>query len=576
MNCKKVDRLFSGSASSQLLKILGTSAVVLALYFLFSEIEWRKIVAMFIDPGSLENSSPWVPQLILTLIGFILFSVLLSSVITAWVTNLNDNIRDGRRRYRLSNHVIVFGTGNQLSSIIDSIDSKTEIVVVSKNRPCKDRKNVIYYNGERNDRCVVEDTFPHKASTIYIIGDENEPCHDSYSLKCLDLLKDVTKDYSGNPINCFITFNDEETMEAFYYLKGDAGNLSSRLYLVDAINVYEYRAEQFVINSDFIPVLKKESPKKAHFILFGTGNMTQAMAYTLAHACHYPKYNGRIRKTCITIIDHDALGMRDKLLLARPHLFNETVYESINSDGKSINYKPKRDILDIEWRFVKGSVADESVCSMMQSWVNDGSLDNRIIICNMESSEAVYQALHLPFFVYGNVPVAVYLEESAELIEYANRTKMYGGNISVFGPASSVLSDPLLKHRSECGQRVNFVYEKAYSSKEETFDTPINAWYRRSESDKFSSIYCAIGLPLREKTFNMNTDIEEVYEAEHRRWMMSEYLMGFRYGPKRDKELFVHSDLVPFEDLPKGEQHKDKILIDNRYYILTGKGEPKV
>lgn len=74
----------------------------------------------------------------------------------------------------------------------------------------------------------------------------------------------------------------------------------------------------------------------------------------------------------------------------------------------------------------------------------------------------------------------------------------------------------------------------------------------------------------------MDTDIEEVYEAEHRRWMMSEFLMGFRYGPKRGKVLFTHNDLVSFEDLPKEEQNKDKILIDNWNYILTGEGEPRI
>lgn len=576
MNWRLIEKLFKGSTGSQLSKIIVASLVFLFICILFSKNDPHTIVSLFIDTGAFDENSSW-PQLVLALVGFVLFSVLLSSIITAWFTNLNSDIYGGRRRYKLSNHVIIFGGGDQLAGILDSLDRGTDVLVVSNTRPSVKQDNFIYYKGERDDKSIVECTFPAKASVIYIIGEDNEPGHDSRSLKCLDLLKTAT-DGSGNPIHCFITFDDEETVEVFQYLKGDAGNLSSKLFLVDAINEYEYRAEQFVLNTDYIPVIKKDSSKKAHFILYGAGKMTQAMAYTLAHACHYPKLDGKVRKTRITVIAPDALEMRDNLLLARPHLFNESVYESITSDGNVLVHTPQRDILDIEWRFVQGTMADNHVSSLMRSWVDDDSLENRIAVCDMKSSDAVRNVLHLPFFVYGEIPVAVYLEDSAELINNANETMMYGGHISVFGPASGILSDPLLKHRSECGQRVNFVYAKAkaLSRDGELPDSPEKAWYPICEADKLSSIYCGIGLVFREKIFNVDTDIEDVNEAEHRRWMMSEFLMGFRYGSQRDKVLFTHDDLIPYETLPKDEQKKDKILIDNRHYILTGEGEPVI
>lgn len=587
MNCRLFDKFFSGSVRSQFLKILAISAVLLVINYVLSKLQviklnWQEVTSTFINPGELSephdaNWWQWTLQFFFTLFSFILCSILLSSIITAWITNLNDNIHEGKRRYKLSNHVIVFGSGDQLNNILVSLSRmKKDVLVVSENRPDVLPKDIIFYRGKRDDLKMVESTFPDKASEIYIIGEDSEAGHDSRSLKCLELLKQCTKESEGDPIHCFITFDDEETTEVFQYLKGDDGKLSSRLYLVDAINEYEYRAEQLVLNTDFIPVLKKDSPKKAHFILIGTGKVTQAVAYTLAHACHYPKLNGAIRKTCISIIAPDAFSMRDQLILARPHLFAESTYESIRDNGAVEVHNPERDILDIEWRFIEGSMSSPIAANQLHKWIDDDCLDNRIIVCNIKSSDAIPAALHLPPFVYNSIPVAVYLEDSAELINNSNKTMMYGGNISIFGPASSILSDPLMKHRSECGQRVNFIYELAYPSKDGPYNTPMAAWYPRCEADKLSSIYCAIGLPLREKTFNMETDINEVYEAEHRRWMMSDYLMGFRYGPKRDKTLFTHNDLIPFEDLPKDEQKKDKILIDNRRYILTGEGTPSL
>lgn len=546
-------------------------------FLVFSELGWHKVIALFINPGVLDENLPWLPQLFLALIGFVLFTVLISSIITAWITNINANIREGRRRYRLSGHVIIFGSGDQLDNILASfLNQKKRVLVVSANRPGVKYDNFIYYKGERDDPALIAAACPGKATEIYIIGDDNEPGHDSRSLKCLELLNAATKNSKGKPIHCFITFDDEETTEIYQYLRGDAGKLSSRLYLVDAINEYEYQAEQFLLNTDVLPVISNQSAKKAHFILIGADKVSQAMAYTLAHACHYPKYKGQVRKTCITIIDRNAFEMRDNLLLARPYLFEESVYESISKDGKAIVHRPERDILDIEWRFVEGTVADKQVNSLLKGWVEDENLENRLMVCDMKSSRAIPDVLHLPSFVYGKIPLSVYLEDSVELIKNANNTMMYGGRICVFGPASEYLSDPLLKRRSECGQRVNFVYEMASMNEGKKQGSPIKAWYARCEADKLSSIYCAIGLPLREKIFNIDNNIEDIYEIEHRRWMMSEYLMGFRYGPQRDKTLFTHKDLVAYEDLPAEEKDKDRILIDNRHYILTGEGDPVI
>lgn len=57
-------------------------------------------------------------------------------------------------------------------------------------------------------------------------------------------------------------------------------------------------------------------------------------------------------------------------------------------------------------------------------------------------------------------------------------------------------------------------------------------------------------------------DRRPVYEAEHRRWLVSELIMGYAPGPKTDKANFIHADIVPFDALPPSEQEKDKTLID--------------
>jgi len=67
---------------------------------------------------------------------------------------------------------------------------------------------------------------------------------------------------------------------------------------------------------------------------------------------------------------------------------------------------------------------------------------------------------------------------------------------------------------------------------------------------------------LRNLCFDMNGDRMPIYEAEHRRWVMSELIMGFKPGKNRDKEYFIHNDIIPFDELPEKEKVKDQDIID--------------
>ena len=67
----------------------------------------------------------------------------------------------------------------------------------------------------------------------------------------------------------------------------------------------------------------------------------------------------------------------------------------------------------------------------------------------------------------------------------------------------------------------------------------------------------------------MDGDRMPVYEAEHRRWMMSMLIMGTRRAKSAIKPDFIHNDIVPFDELTPEEQEKDKILIDAMPDILA-------
>ena len=121
--------------------------------------------------------------------------------------------------------------------------------------------------------------------------------------------------------------------------------------------------------------------------------------------------------------------------------------------------------------------------------------------------------------------------------------------------------------RVERGQRANYVRERNMNPA--TRETEEKMWYRLSEADKTAVIYCANALPLRKRCFAVTDDDYLLHEAEHRRWMMSMLLMGYRSGPT-DEKTFTRQDIVPFDRLPEELKTRNSYILENTEYIMNG------
>lgn len=570
MFIRRIDRTLSEGHGRQLLWLLVITllCIICAIgisRFLFNDnvLSWQDVVGLFLDPGvfgSFANKGHDIFRLVIALLSVFLFSALLVSVFTNVFENITVSVREGKRRYSLKNHILILGGGHHLKGIINQYNGLGEtIVVLSETKPTMD-SNIIYYNGRRDSYKELKSACVTKAKTIYIIGEDHEEGHDATNLRCMDAVKELCSS-SDKDIHCYITINEQVSSEVFQYLKQ---NETGHLLLVDVINDYEFAAEQLLVNTDFLPVIKQGDDFASHLIILGTGKVSQAIAYTAAHISHYPSS----KKTKITFIGENMRRWMDDLVVARPGLFELCSYNYISSDGACENHTPDvsfGDFIDVEWEFIDSYESSAlSQTYIINSLVNTNELVT-LYICHEETSVATSSALHLPRIAYEKAyNIAIYLNSSTDLINRANATGMFG-KITIFGIDGSDRASSLIM-RSLYGKRVNFIYDRAYCNPPSVDEE--EAWYKIPEAHKYSSIYCANAMFLRRQCFDMNGDRLSIYEAEHRRWMMSELLMGFRTGEKTDKKRFVHADIVPFYELPKEEQEKDKILIDAMDYIL--------
>lgn len=567
---RKLDLILSEGHGRQLLWLLAVTivcvaiAVFIATVVFHDTLEWQYVVGLFLDPGvygSFPDKGHDVFRITIALLSVFLFSALLVSVFTNVFENISSSVREGKRKYPLSNHIVILGTGHHLRGILNQYrNSKKTIVVLSEKKPIVD-SNIIYYNGRRDNYKELKEAYVDKADTIYIIGEDNENAHDATSLRCMDIIKELCVN-SDKDIHCYITVNEQVSSEVFQYLKQ---NQTGHLLLVDVINDYEFAAEQLLVNTDFLPIIKQGEDKSSHIIIFGTGRVAQAVAYTVAHISHYPTNS----KTRITFIGEGMRKWMDDLVIARPGLFELSNYTYISHDGSIEKKYPNAkfgDYIDVEWEFI--DTYESSV--LVQKYLKDSIANPQelvtLYVCHEDAETATSSVLHLPRIAYDKAyNIALYLTSSADLIERANQTHMYG-NITIFGMEASDRTSSLTT-RSKYGKRVNYIYDKAYGNPPSVDEE--EAWYKIPEAHKYSSIYCANAMFLRRKCFDMSGDGLPIYEAEHRRWMMSELLMGFKTGKETDRKRFIHADIIPFENLSEDEQKKDKILIDAMEYILN-------
>lgn len=586
MNLKrKFDKMMAEGEGKQLLWLLVIVAAcvcgsLLIANFILDDgsLSWQDVVALFLDAGCFGGAGAhdWF-RLCLAMLSTFLFSALLVSMFTNVFENIAERVREGERRYQVSGHVLILGAGHQLQELIDALAGSGKTVVVMSEAHPEVQGDYIYYKGSRDSEHDLASARPHMAEILYIIGDDDEADHDSRSLCCLELLECLCAQ-SAHRIHAYVTVKEHVTTEVMQCSKQKPAD---RRLMVEVINEHEYQAEQLLVNTPFLPVMKRGDARQAQFFLVGTHGVAQAVADTLAHVCHYPNYEERGVRAVITFIGEDTPRLLNALKAARPALFAMSHHRLLYADGRTTDFHPQpwshlpeshSDFLDIEWHFVEGDANSPMVRKLMCDACTDGYA-TRVIVCEEEAQQAVEAVLRLPRPVYDEAKIAVYMREKTHLLQWAIATGRYG-QISLFGPSSETNGDPLYLQRPARGQRVNYIYARHYAEDPAKVGNAETEWYRKSEADKHSSIYCATAMCLLRQCYGTPTGDEArdraIYEAEHRRWMMSELLMGFTPGKHTDKRRFIHADILPFSLLSPEEQLKDKLLIDHMDYIING------
>lgn len=609
---RRLHKLLSEGEGRQLLWLFGALAGTFLMFWAYSAISgwdysWQDIIGLYLDGGTFasieKGHNDWF-RLIITFVGIFLFSALLISVFTNIFENISESYKKGDARYRFNGHVLILGANHTLGAILSALrDNSTyegrDIVVMTTcdvEKLRDDMENLLvdkefsnrvtFYHDERIGEDHLAAAHADKASVIYLIGEDNEISHDSTSIKSLKTLQKLCSG-PGNPIICYITIESHSSLDVLQLMK--QAEMPTRIQ-AEIISDSDYPVEQLLIDSDFLPAISETDEEHLHVVIIGNSSIARAFATVTMGICHYPNFNKGKNRTVVSFIGENMRRMMDDFTANHQNIFDLSHYRYVSKDLTE-SWEPKKefgDFLDIEWEFIDTHLSSSYARELLSQWVNDSRQRMVIAICFDDDSQNISAALHLPDEIYlKDTPVAVYQRQQCALVQEAMKTGRFG-KLTYFGE-SAPRHDPLFLLRSQRGKRVNFIYNLEYGNP--PADSEDKAWNNLMHAKRLSSIASANFIPLSLRCFGLEAtrscidklttkQLESLSEVEHRRWMSTVLLLGYKAVPtpqrkdrtnyERLKDVeFIHLDIASYDQLPHVSD-KDTLIVSNIPYIING------
>lgn len=649
--CKKFDKAFYKGGWRQFLWlfVILFVFVLLGLWMAASyNVNCWRVIELMLDPGSFCDSfknggSVWF-QLIVTLVGAVVFTSLLINAIGNFIDRRVDRYRNGGIAYDVDDHILILGSGSMAVNLIktllqDERNVKRDIVIMTSNDaeelrayvlseiPKEKSKNIYVYYGSRVRKETLNKLDAFQTTAIYIIGEDNEPAHDSVNMKCYEILKNVCS-CSEKVIKCYLVLEHMTSMQLFYYKQDSAS--TDKLHLT-VINSLENIAQRVLVSRYYkegvkYPALDRDGigvndDKYVHLVIVGMSQMGYAMAVTAAHVCHFPNFVSKGKRTKITFVQSDIRQEMDFFIGRYNDLMKLSYWKYVNFDSPELCMESAPDkeyvdtsvdskgFLDIEWEFIDGGIETENVRTYIKQCVTDSDESEllTIALCNEEAETNASSALFLPDTVYENhIPVFVYQPGGDQMIKIIRDSSLYM-DIYPFGMKSDSMDKQYLD-RVKRARRIKYLYDMEDKYIKMPSDDELQEkWFCTQYAFQQSNTYAANSIPFKMRSIGnytrrklTNDEIDILSVVEHNRWNVERLLMGFKPYSVKDRKFFIsvltsddevkkkelsdklkkkkvecfkHKDIAPYDELLPDSKAYDKLIVRNIIDVLGDENE---
>lgn len=399
-------------------------------------------------------------------IGVIIFTGMIISVMTNMIERRVENHREGHVHYLESGHYVIMGYDDMVPSFIKHIfdlDSKAFVLILTsakvvdvmeklrKSFKEEQMKQIIINYGHRTTTESYKDIHLESAEQIFIVGYRGQPAHDAINVECVDCIYKYlsTQKRKQKPKKITCVFKDLDTYAAFKTSEifGKIGDLGIEFVPYNfftgwAKQVFVKRFHKDMDNPD--PDAKVDYPavfgegigpdddKFVHLVFIGTTNFAVAFAMEAAHVLHFPNFNSKGKKTRITFIDLNADKEKDEFITRNRHFFEIQSYYYKDLTGKAVSAnkdaKPimdftlhmdcDTDFLDVEFEFIKGDIFSKNVQDEISKWANNKNEQYLSIFLALKDQRSNFvMGMNMPDEVYDNeIPVFIRQDRSDNFV----------------------------------------------------------------------------------------------------------------------------------------------------------------
>ncbi len=554
--------------------------------------------------------------------------------------------RDGFTRYSFKQHILILGGSRELLPLLRAIAAHDALkmlpVVVLTDSDCPSllqllrtrlqslgvQSPVTLYRGSRTCADTLRTCQVDSASHIFILGEDDEPAHDSLNVSCWQQVRQL-RAQCNQLAQCYLMLSSSTSTFLFHSLQQEAHNSLE----TTIINSYESLAQQLLVgdiyHNDTLTLdrglVTVGSDRFVHLVVVGMTPMGYAFAATAAQLCHFPNFDEsapRPIRTRITFVDPRANELMDCFKASYPGIFDLSHVRYIEQPGAWLQGVPQRslgDFVDVEWQFVKGNISSEWIRDMLSDCAADSRQVLSVALCGGDSARNLAEAYRLPRQLYplpdsnNSSPltpvVYVYQPDDSSLVQTVQNEVLRFHNVVPFGFSAKGF-DPLHSLRIAAAKRINYLYQKENSGKVFTSMPADEAllnelWRQLSSAEKTAALLAAnatntfirsFGLSRTTLADHLSDDalVESFAAVDHARRNIACLLAGYSAMPADQRArlnsalqsadnseredatiqskyskcmLFVDKDITPYALLPENLKQYYRAIVRNIHVV---------
>ena len=462
------------------------------------------------------------------------------------------------RLSRMRNHVVICGMGRKGSRLAQELLRHGRQVVFIEKEPSQENVEIfqqagaIVLDGDAANQAVLASArILHARNLVCLLGNDSENLQTAYQAYQLSRTRKTGK------LTCTIHLSSIDLLNLIR-----SSELSAEPgvpFELETFNPYERTARMLLQDN---PGWREDSSAKdipKSLLVVGLGRLGEHLVIQAGYLWHLLHRQGKLR---ITVVDQSAAEKTRNLFRKYPQLDKVCEIIPVSADLRSVG--PLQNVL-----------ANPGEQGLMQAYICLGDPVLSLQVC--------LNLLQIPKYITGTIWVR--LSKEAGLVDLLEKPLPGLGDLRrvrtfdfyeyacsaalIMGGLHETLARDLHdSYRTNSGLASNSpTWEELPETLKETNRQQANRIHRLLEGAGYR-IYPLQDWDAGTRTFSI-TEIEKMACLEHSLWRQAKEADGWVYGEKKDDKNRTHPDLVPWEELPEGEQEKNLAVVQQIPALLA-------